>query len=80
MRWRACAPGASPTASCSRTMPCASSTGFPLPVMDASSSWRWTYISDEVLPVMRARGINEDDITTMLVDNPRAILEGGPSY
>ena len=53
---------------------------FPRTVMDASGSWRWTYISDEVLPVMRARGITDTDIATMLVDNPRAILEGGASY
>jgi phosphotriesterase-related protein len=53
---------------------------FPRAMTDASGTWCWTYISDEVLPVMRARGISEDDITTMLVDNPRTILEGGPSY
>ena len=53
---------------------------FPRAVMDASSNWRWTYISDEVLPAMRARGISDADITTMLVDNPRTILEGGASY
>jgi phosphotriesterase-related protein len=53
---------------------------FPRSVMDASSNWRWTYIADEVLPAMRARGVSEADITTMLVNNPRSILEGGPSY
>jgi predicted metal-dependent phosphotriesterase family hydrolase len=29
---------------------------------------------------MRERGIGEDDITTMLVENPRRILEGGEPY
>jgi phosphotriesterase-related protein len=53
---------------------------FPRSVMDASQSWRWTYISDEVLPAMRTRGISDADITTMLVDNPRVILEGGAPY
>jgi phosphotriesterase-related protein len=53
---------------------------FPRSLMDASESWRWTYISDEVLPAMRARGIAESDITTMLIDNPRTILTGGPPY
>jgi phosphotriesterase-related protein len=53
---------------------------FPRSVMDASQSWRWTYISDVVLPAMRERGISDDDITTMLVHNPRAILEGGAGY
>jgi phosphotriesterase-related protein len=53
---------------------------FPRSVMDASETWRWTYISDEVLPAMRARGISDGDITTMLVDNPRTILAGGAPY
>jgi phosphotriesterase-related protein len=53
---------------------------FPRSVMDASQEWRWTYISDDVLPVMRARGISDGDITRMLVDNPCAILEAGPPY
>ena len=53
---------------------------FPRSIMDASETWRWTYISDEVLPAMRARGIAESDITTMLIDNPRTILSGGPPY
>ena len=53
---------------------------FPRSVMDASSNWRWTYISDTVLPALRARGISEDDITRMLVDNPRTVLEGGSAY
>jgi phosphotriesterase-related protein len=53
---------------------------FPRAFTETSSDWRWTYISDEVLPVMRARGITEADITTMLVDNPRTILEGGAPY
>jgi phosphotriesterase-related protein len=33
-----------------------------------------------VLPAMRARGISDEDITTMLVENPRRILEGGAPY
>jgi phosphotriesterase-related protein len=53
---------------------------FPRSMMDSNQTWRWTYISDFVLPEMRARGISEQDITTMLVDNPRRILEGGPPY
>jgi phosphotriesterase-related protein len=53
---------------------------FPRAVMDASHDWHWTYISDTVLPAMRDRGISDADIHTMLVDNPRAILEGGAPY
>jgi phosphotriesterase-related protein len=53
---------------------------FPRSIIDASQHWRWTYISEEVLPAMRARGISDDDVGRMLVDNPRRILEGGPGY
>jgi len=53
---------------------------FPRSVMDASQHWRWTYISEEVLPALRARGISDEDVRRMLVDNPRRILEGGPGY
>ncbi len=53
---------------------------FPPAVMDASNDWRWTYISEEVLPVMRDRGVSDADIATMLVVNPRTILEGGAPY
>jgi phosphotriesterase-related protein len=54
---------------------------FPRSFMDAASeTWRWTYISDQVLPVMRARGISETDVNRMLVQNPRTILEGGAAY
>jgi phosphotriesterase-related protein len=53
---------------------------FPRSRMDASETWRWTYISDEVVPTMRTRGISAADVTTMLVENPRSILEGGARY
>ena len=53
---------------------------FPRQVMDAAQTWRWTYISDEVVPVMRAHGISDGDIDAMLVQNPRTILVGGAPY
>ncbi|MBF6439776.1 phosphotriesterase family protein [Nocardia cyriacigeorgica] len=37
----------------------------------AVPNWNFTHISDDVLPALRARGVTEDQITTMLVDNPR---------
>jgi len=53
---------------------------FPRSMVDAAKDWHWTHISDDVLPAMRARGISESDIHTMMVDNPRTILEGGAPY
>jgi phosphotriesterase-related protein len=49
-------------------------------VVGASKDWRWTHIPDDVLPAMRSAGISDEDITTMMVDNPRRILEGCEPY
>jgi phosphotriesterase-related protein len=53
---------------------------FPPEVAGAWKDWRWTHIPDDVLPAMRHAGISETDITTMMVDNPRRILEGCVPY
>ncbi|CCF62274.1 phosphotriesterase family protein [Nocardia cyriacigeorgica] len=37
----------------------------------AVPNWNFTHISDDVLPALRERGVTEEQITTMLVDNPR---------
>ncbi len=37
--------------------------------------WHCTYISDDILPALRAAGVTEDRIEQMLVRNPRAIFE-----
>jgi phosphotriesterase-related protein len=37
----------------------------------AVPNWIYTHISDDVLPALRERGVTEEQITTMLVDNPR---------
>jgi phosphotriesterase-related protein len=34
--------------------------------------WHFTHIHDDVLPALRERGVSEDQIVTMLVENPRA--------
>ena len=38
--------------------------------------WHMHTLFDDVLPRLRAAGVDDDQITTMLVDNPRAILAG----
>jgi len=37
----------------------------------AVPNWHYTHIHDDVLPALRERGVTEEQITTMLVDNPR---------
>jgi phosphotriesterase-related protein len=36
--------------------------------------WRYTHISDDVIPALRARGVTDDQLRQMLVDNPVKIL------
>jgi phosphotriesterase-related protein len=42
--------------------------------------WRWTTISQTVIPMLRDRGVPEDAITQMTVRNPRRIFEQDGSY
>ena len=39
-------------------------------------NWKPTHIFEDVLPVLRKAGINEEQISTMMVDNPRRFFEG----
>lgn len=39
-------------------------------------NWNYTHISTDVLPALREHGVTDDQITTMLVDNPRAYFGG----
>ena len=39
--------------------------------------WNYLHIEQEVLPYLRDHGVTEQQITTMLVDNPRRFFEGG---
>lgn len=41
--------------------------------------WRFTHVTDDVLPALRERGVTEEDITTMLVDNPRTCFSAPES-
>jgi phosphotriesterase-related protein len=38
-------------------------------------NWKFTHISDDVLPALRAAGVSDADLHTMLVTNPREILD-----
>ncbi|KWX69212.1 phosphotriesterase [Mycobacterium sp. NAZ190054] len=49
-----------------------------LPV--AMPNWHYLHIHDDVLPALRERGVSEEQITTMLVDNPRRIFEHTGGY
>ncbi|MEO9137760.1 MAG: phosphotriesterase-related protein [Jatrophihabitans sp.] len=38
-------------------------------------NWHYTFIHDAVLPALREAGVTDEQITTMLVDNPRRYFE-----
>ena len=49
-----------------------------LPV--ALPNWHYLHIHDDVLPALRLRGVTEEQLTTMLVDNPRRIFSTRGGY
>jgi phosphotriesterase-related protein len=42
--------------------------------------WHYLHIHDDVLPALKKAGVTDDQIKTMLVDNPRKIFERQGSY
>src|SRR5579864_8215111 len=46
----------------------------------AQPNWNFLHISRDVLPALEARGVTDEQVQTMLVDNPRRILDHGPGY
>jgi phosphotriesterase-related protein len=45
---------------------------------EVAPNWNYRHISEDVLPALRERGVTEEQITTMLVDNPRRYFETEP--
>ena len=41
----------------------------------ALPNWNYTHISDDVIPALLERGVTEDQVKEMLVDNPRRYFE-----
>ncbi|MBC7761156.1 MAG: phosphotriesterase [Candidatus Saccharibacteria bacterium] len=48
--------------------------------MPGLRDWHFTYISDVVVPAMRAGGVTQAEIDQILIDNPRRILAHGGAY
>lgn len=54
---------------------------FDPPMLAAAApNWHFLHISHDILPALRERGVPEEAITTMMVDNPRRILDHGAGY
>ena len=43
-------------------------------------NWHYLHIHNDVLPALRARGVTEEQITTMLVDNPHRVFDHQGGY
>ncbi|SNX61934.1 phosphotriesterase-related protein [Streptomyces sp. TLI_55] len=43
-------------------------------------SWDYTHIHDDVLPALRKAGVSDEDLRTMLVDNPRRFFAANAPY
>ena len=43
-------------------------------------NWHYLHITRDVLPALKQRGVTDDQIKTMLVDNPRKIFERQGAY
>jgi phosphotriesterase-related protein len=46
----------------------------------AMPNWHYLHIHNDVIPALKERGVTDEQITTMLVDNPRKIFESQGGY
>jgi len=49
-------------------------------IAEAAPRWTFRHIPDDVLPALRAAGVTEEHIQTMIVGNPRRIFERQGAY
>lgn len=47
---------------------------------EMAPNWHYEHISRDVLPALQERGVSEQQITTMMVDNPRRYFEHAGAY
>ena len=58
-----------------------SSTGCPRRwCRSAMPNWHYLHIHNDVIPALKERGVTDEQLTTMLVDNPRRIFEAKGGY
>jgi phosphotriesterase-related protein len=46
----------------------------------AMPNWHYLHIHNDVIPALKKRGVTDEQLTTMLVDNPRRIFESRGAY
>jgi phosphotriesterase-related protein len=43
--------------------------------MQMMPRWHYLHITNDVIPALKNRGVTDEQIDTMLIDNPRKIFE-----
>jgi phosphotriesterase-related protein len=46
----------------------------------ALPNWHYLHIHNDVIPALRQRGVTDEQLHTMLVDNPRRVFTHGGGY
>ncbi|MFC9556462.1 phosphotriesterase [Rhodococcus sp. NPDC056960] len=59
---------------------CFSDMSDPVRRRELNPQWRWTHIPQDVVPALLESGVSQQDIDTMLVDNPRRIFTAQGGY
>jgi phosphotriesterase-related protein len=52
----------------------------PEELLPALPNWHYLHIHNDVIPALKERGVTDEQLTTMLVDNPRQIFETQGGY
>jgi phosphotriesterase-related protein len=52
----------------------------PEELLPALPNWHYLHIHNDVIPALKDRGVTDEQLTTMLVDNPRKIFENQGGY
>lgn len=52
----------------------------PEELLPALPNWHYLHIHNDVIPALKERGVTDEQLTTMLVDNPRKIFENQGGY
>ena len=52
----------------------------PEELLPALPNWHYLHIHNDVIPALKDRGVTDEQLTTMLVDNPRRIFENQGGY
>jgi phosphotriesterase-related protein len=48
----------------------------PDPIMKMLANWRVDYVSKDIIPALKAQGVTDDQINTMMVENPKNLFLG----